>query len=62
MNRNKVFLISVVERNLSKFLQDAADAGLFVNLRIGPYVCAEWNYGGLPVWLNQVPNICISFK
>ena len=43
--------------NLSKFLQDAADAGLFVNLRIGPYVCAEWNYGGLPVWLNQVPDI-----
>lgn len=25
--------------NLSQFLQDAADAGLFVNLRIGPYVC-----------------------
>ncbi|CAF4731114.1 unnamed protein product, partial [Rotaria magnacalcarata] len=39
--------------NLSQFLQDAADAGLFVNLRIGPYVCAEWNYGGLPAWLNQ---------
>ena len=46
--------------NLSQFLQDAADAGLFVNLRIGPYVCAEWNYGGLPAWLNQVPNM--SFR
>ena len=43
--------------NLSQFLQTAADTGLFVNLRIGPYVCAEWNYGGLPVWLNQIPNI-----
>jgi len=43
--------------NLSQFLQAAADAGLFVNLRIGPYVCAEWSYGGLPVWLNQIPNI-----
>jgi hypothetical protein len=43
--------------NLSKFLQDAANAGLFVNLRIGPFVCGEWNYGGLPVWLNQVSNI-----
>ena len=43
--------------NLSKFLQDAADAGLFVNLRIGPYICAEWDYGGLPAWLNQIPNI-----
>lgn len=46
--------------NLSAFLQEAANAGLFVNLRIGPYVSAEWTYGGLPVWLNQVPNI--SFR
>jgi beta-galactosidase GanA len=27
--------------NLSQFLQDAAHAGLFVNLRSGAYVCAE---------------------
>ena len=46
--------------NLSLFLEEAANAGLFVNLRIGPYVCAEWNYGGLPAWLNQVPNM--SFR
>jgi beta-galactosidase len=46
--------------NLSQFLQAAADAGLFVNLRIGPYVCAEWDYGGLPAWLNQIANI--SFR
>jgi len=43
--------------NLNQFLQAAANAGLFVNLRIGPYICAEWNYGGLPVWLNQIPNM-----
>ena len=40
-------------RNLSLFLQAAADAGLFVNLRIGPYVCAEWFYGGQPLWLHD---------
>ncbi len=40
--------------NLSPFLEEPVKAGLFVNLRIGPYVCAEWNYGGLPVWLNQM--------
>ena len=45
--------------NLSAFLQTATDAGLFVNLRIGPYVCGEWNYGGLPVWLNQIPNMAL---
>ncbi|CAF1158272.1 unnamed protein product [Adineta ricciae] len=43
--------------NLSGFLQEAASAGLFVNLRIGPYVCAEWDYGALPAWLNNIPNI-----
>ena len=39
-------------RNLGQFLQAAADAGLFINLRIGPFVCAEWSYGGLPMWLR----------
>ncbi|CAF0982021.1 unnamed protein product [Didymodactylos carnosus] len=38
----------------------AADNGLFINLRIGPYVCAEWNNGGLPAWLNNVKDI--SFR
>jgi hypothetical protein len=46
--------------NLSQFLQEAANAGLFVNLRIGPYVCAEWDYGALPAWLNNIPNM--SFR
>ncbi|KAK6120348.1 hypothetical protein DH2020_045905 [Rehmannia glutinosa] len=32
-------------------------AGLYVHLRIGPYVCAEWNFGGFPVWLKYVPGI-----
>ncbi len=43
--------------NLSRYLQEAANAGLFVNLRIGPYVCGEWDYGGLPAWLHQIPGI-----
>lgn len=25
--------------------------------RIGPYVCAEWTYGGLPAWLGQKPGV-----
>ena len=40
-------------RNLTAFLQTAADAGLFVNLRMGPFVCGEWTYGGIPVWLRS---------
>ncbi|KAL0546794.1 hypothetical protein IC582_016707 [Cucumis melo] len=33
------------------------DAGLYVVTRIGPYVCAEWNYGGFPMWLHNMPGI-----
>lgn len=39
--------------NISLFLATAARVGLFVNFRIGPYVCAEWDYGGLPLWLSK---------
>lgn len=34
-----------------KFFKLIHEAGLHVVLRIGPYVCAEWTYGGFPVWL-----------
>ena len=32
--------------NLTRLLATAAEVGLFVNVRLGPYVCAEWNFGG----------------
>ena len=38
--------------NLTLFMETAAQYGMFVNLRIGPYVCAEWTYGGIPAWLG----------
>ncbi len=31
--------------DLPRFVQLVHEAGLFLNLRIGPYVCAEWNSG-----------------
>lgn len=31
--------------NLPKFLRLVHEAGMYVSLRIGPYVCAEWNSG-----------------
>ncbi|KAL2322680.1 hypothetical protein Fmac_027059 [Flemingia macrophylla] len=33
------------------------EAGLYAILRIGPYVCAEWNYGGFPLWLHNMLRI-----
>ncbi|KAK7261372.1 hypothetical protein RIF29_27681 [Crotalaria pallida] len=43
--------------DLVKFVKTVAAAGLYVHLRIGPYVCAEWNYGGFPLWLHFIPGI-----
>ncbi|XAR66402.1 Beta-galactosidase [Bertholletia excelsa] len=43
--------------DLVKFVKTVQQAGLFVHLRIGPYACAEWNYGGFPVWLHFIPGI-----
>lgn len=42
--------------DLIKFLKTAQDLGLYINLRFGPYVCAEWNYGGIPVWVRELSN------
>ncbi|HEY4434474.1 MAG TPA: beta-galactosidase, partial [Candidatus Cybelea sp.] len=39
------------ENDVAEFVRTAARAGLSVVLRPGPYVCAEWDLGGLPAWL-----------
>ncbi|KAK2422557.1 beta-galactosidase [Trifolium repens] len=44
-------------KDLVKFVKAVAEAGLYVHLCIGPYVCAEWNYGVFPLWLNFIPGI-----
>ncbi|XP_057500684.1 beta-galactosidase 13-like [Actinidia eriantha] len=43
--------------DLVKFIKLIGDAGLYVSLRVGPYIAAEWNQGGFPYWLREVPNI-----
>ncbi|XP_047322408.1 beta-galactosidase 3-like [Impatiens glandulifera] len=46
--------------DLVSFIKTIQRAGLYVNLRIGPYICGEWNFGGFPVWLKYIPGI--SFR
>nr|GMD10229.1 beta-galactosidase 8-like isoform X2 [Ipomoea batatas] len=43
--------------DLVRFVKTVQEAGLYVHLRIGPYACAEWNYGGFPMWLHLIPGI-----
>ena len=37
--------------NLVEFTNLAGELGLHVIIRPGPYICAEWDLGGLPNWL-----------
>ena len=37
--------------DIGRFIDTAASLGLMVILRPGPYICAEWDMGGLPSWL-----------
>ncbi|XP_076748475.1 beta-galactosidase-1-like protein 2 isoform X1 [Maylandia zebra] len=39
--------------DLKAYVSLAAQLGLWVILRPGPYICAEWDLGGLPSWLLQ---------
>lgn len=44
-------------KNLDLFLSLAEKHNMSVLFRPGPYVCAEWDFGGLPARLYSVPNL-----
>ncbi|KAM6946329.1 beta-galactosidase-1-like protein 2 [Aplochiton taeniatus] len=43
--------------DLVAYIKLAAELGLWVILRPGPYICAEWDLGGLPSWLLRDRNM-----
>lgn len=45
--------------DLEAYIDIANELGLNVILRPGPYICAEWEMGGLPAWLLNYPNLTI---
>lgn len=46
-------------RDLARFITLAGELGLDVIVRPGPYICAEWDFGGLPAWLMTEPDIAL---
>ena len=49
----RAYDFSSESHNLNRFIELAGEYGLFVYLRIGPFVCSEWTYGGIPLWLRE---------
>lgn len=47
------------DHDIETFLKLANDVGLLVILRAGPYICAEWDMGGLPAWLLAKKSIVL---
>ncbi|MEH7014233.1 beta-galactosidase [Neobacillus niacini] len=45
------------DKDLAHFFQLCADKGLYVIARPGPYICAEWDFGGFPWWLSTKKGI-----
>ena len=45
--------------DLGRFLRTVADEGMHAIVRPGPYICAEWDNGGLPAWLFTDPAVGI---
>ena len=45
------------DKNLAEYIKIAGEEGLMVILRPGPYVCAEWEFGGYPWWLQNVEGL-----
>ena len=43
------------DKDFGAFLATAQELGLYAIVRVGPYVCAEWDSGGYPLWLKFKP-------
>ncbi|VEN61728.1 unnamed protein product [Callosobruchus maculatus] len=43
--------------DVREFLSIAKEEDLFAIVRPGPYICSEWEFGGLPSWLLREPGI-----
>lgn len=48
--------------DIAEFVKVAKEEGLWVILRPSPYVCAEWEFGGYPYWLQNIAGLEVRSK
>lgn len=48
--------------DIVEFVKIAQQEGLWVTLRPSPYVCAEWEFGGYPYWLQNEKDLVVRSK
>ena len=47
------------DADLENFIDVANGVGLLVIIRAGPYICAEWEFGGYPAWMVKNTSIIL---
>lgn len=50
------------DNDIAAFVRTAQEEGLWVVLRPSPYVCAEWEFGGYPYWLQNEQGLVVRSK
>lgn len=48
--------------DIAAFVRIAQEEGLWVVLRPSPYVCAEWEFGGYPYWLQNESGLVVRSR
>ncbi|GAB2291951.1 hypothetical protein Dimus_026201 [Dionaea muscipula] len=44
-------------RDVVTFIKKIGELGMWATLRVGPFIQAEWNHGGLPYWLKEEQGV-----
>jgi beta-galactosidase len=58
-SKEGVFDFKTGNHNIAEFIRICQQENMWVLVRPGPYVCAEWDFGGLPPYLLKIPDIKI---
>ena len=57
-----VFDLTTGSRDFARFIRLCQEEGMWVYLRPGPYICGEWDFGGLPPYLLCHPHLRVRDK